>query len=209
MGGAHVAAVGDGRQPLYVGAEHFGHGLTLGLAQLGELLGDVGHRAVVLQDLQPRNPTLDMGGGGGVAGLGQRRGDPFGRRLHLSVGAGDRGRHIAQDRVDALARERDHRVLPADLPQLAHRGHRKIVVAVPELAAARLGELEAFRRPAPADLLPGRRGVRLGVAHLDQRVEVAAHACGRQAQPGADLPCGDRAGFHQQPDHCMAGAAFR
>ena len=51
MGGACEVTVDDGRKPLHVGPEHLGHGLLLGFAQLRELLGDVGHRAVVLTNL--------------------------------------------------------------------------------------------------------------------------------------------------------------
>ena len=43
--------MGDGGQPLDVPAEQPGEDLGLGLAQLGELGGDVGDRAVVLAQL--------------------------------------------------------------------------------------------------------------------------------------------------------------
>ena len=49
--GARAVAVDDGREPLYVGAQDVGERFALGLAQFGELLGDVRHRAVVLADL--------------------------------------------------------------------------------------------------------------------------------------------------------------
>ena len=51
MCGACAVAVDDRRQPLHVGAQDLGEGLSLGLAQLRELLGDVRHRAVVLAQL--------------------------------------------------------------------------------------------------------------------------------------------------------------
>ena len=51
MGGAHAVAVGDGRQPLDMRADQAGDHLGLRLAQLRELGGDVGHRAVVLAQL--------------------------------------------------------------------------------------------------------------------------------------------------------------
>ncbi len=53
MGRAHAIAVGDGRQSLDVGAEHLLERTCLGLAQLGELGGHMGDRAVVLADLDP------------------------------------------------------------------------------------------------------------------------------------------------------------
>jgi hypothetical protein len=43
--------VGDRGQPLHVHAEQAGEQLGLHLAQLRELLGHVGHRAVVLAQL--------------------------------------------------------------------------------------------------------------------------------------------------------------
>ena len=60
-GGADAVAVGDGGQPLDVGAEHPAEGLGLGLAQLRELVGDVGDRAVVLaQLLAPCRSTREL-----------------------------------------------------------------------------------------------------------------------------------------------------
>ena len=50
-GGAYAVAVGDGGQPLHVATEQSGEHLGLGLAELGELGRDVGHRAVVLAEL--------------------------------------------------------------------------------------------------------------------------------------------------------------
>ena len=78
VGGAGAVAVDDGRQPLHMGAQHLGHRLLFGLAQLRELRGDVGDRAVMLADLHPRQRTADPRGGGGVARLGEGFGDPFG-----------------------------------------------------------------------------------------------------------------------------------
>ena len=50
-GGADAVAVGDGGQPLHVAAEHPADRLGLGLAQLGELVGHVRDRAVLLAEL--------------------------------------------------------------------------------------------------------------------------------------------------------------
>ncbi len=66
MGGADSVAVGDRGQALDVGAEQPLEGPGLGLAQLGELGGDVRHRAVVLADLQ-------TGGDPGRRARGMRR----------------------------------------------------------------------------------------------------------------------------------------
>ena len=51
VGGADAVAVGDGGQALDVGAEQPRERPRLGLAQLRELRGDVGDRAVVLAEL--------------------------------------------------------------------------------------------------------------------------------------------------------------
>ena len=53
-GGADTVAVGDGGQALDVAAEDLADGLGLGLAQLRELVGDVGDRAVLLAQLLAR-----------------------------------------------------------------------------------------------------------------------------------------------------------
>ena len=49
--GADTVAVGDGGQSLDVAAEHRREHLGLGLAQLGELVGHVRDRAVLLAEL--------------------------------------------------------------------------------------------------------------------------------------------------------------
>ena len=54
-GGADPVAVGDGGQPLDVAAEDPADRLGLGLAQLRELVGDVGDRAVLLAQLLPHD----------------------------------------------------------------------------------------------------------------------------------------------------------
>ena len=61
-GGAHPVAVGDGGQPLDVAAEDAADGLGLGLAQLGELVGDVRDGAVLLAQLLADGHVADRGG---------------------------------------------------------------------------------------------------------------------------------------------------
>ncbi len=60
-GGADAVAVGDGGEPLHVAAEHPADRLGLGLAQLGELVGDVGDRAVLLAQLLAHHGELAHG----------------------------------------------------------------------------------------------------------------------------------------------------
>ena len=189
--------------------EHLGHGLLLGFAQLREFLGDMGHRAVMLADLHAVDRSAHPRGGGDVAGLGQRAGDPFGGRLDVGV-LGAAGRlDVGQDGVDAPAGERLHRVLTADFPQLPHGRRRQVVVGVVELGPAGRGQPIALGGPPASHLLPCRGGRGLGIAGLDQRIEMTPHAGGRQAQPVTDLTGGDRSGFQQQAHDGAAGVTVR
>ena len=205
VGGAGAVSVDDGRQPLHVGAEHLGHGLLFGVAQLGKFLGDMGHRAVMLADLHTVNRSADPRGGGDVARLGQRAGDPLGGRLDVGVRRAVGGGNIGQDGVDPLPGERLNRVLTADFAQLPHGRRRQVVVGVVELGPAGRGQPVALGGPPASHLLPGRSGRGLGVARLDQRVEMTPHAGGRQAQPVTDFAGGDRSGLHQQAHDGAAG----
>ena len=92
--------VDDGGQALHVRTEHLGERFALGVAQLGELFGDVRDRTVVLADLHPADGARHRRRRGGVAGLRQRR-------CHLIRGIGDvvGGGDAGQDRVDATTRE--------------------------------------------------------------------------------------------------------
>jgi hypothetical protein len=83
-------AVGDRGQSLDVRAEHLFEGAGLGFAQLGELGGNVSHRAVMLADLD----TLHAGDRIDLRRCSVAIG---GQRSGKGVGAGGRGR-IAVDR---------------------------------------------------------------------------------------------------------------
>ena len=85
----------------------------------------------------------------------------------------------------------------------------QVVVGVLELGPARGGQPVPLGGPAPALVLPGRRGVGLRVARVDQRVEVPAHAGGGDAQPLADLAGGDGSRLQQQLDDRAAGMTVR
>jgi hypothetical protein len=60
-GGADTVAVGDGGEPLDVATEDPADRLGLGLAQLGELVGDVGDRTVLLAQLLARGQPVEQG----------------------------------------------------------------------------------------------------------------------------------------------------
>jgi len=79
--GAHPVAVGDGGQALHISSQHLFEGACFRLAQLRELGGHVGHRAVVLTQLDAGHlapgAAGDLGGGsvsvtGQCAGEGRR-----------------------------------------------------------------------------------------------------------------------------------------
>ena len=155
----------------------------------------MGNRAVVLTDLNTLDRAADLRRGGRVTRFRQRLGDPFRRRLDVVGAVGDTG----QDGVDAAPGELLHRLLTADLAQLADRGRGQVVVGVLELGPAGGRQPVALGGPAAADLLPRRRGVGLGVTCLDEGVEVTAHPGGGEAQPVSDLGGGDRPRLQQQP----------
>jgi len=129
---ARAVAVDDRRQPLHVGAQDLGERFTLGLAQLGELLRDVRYRAVVLAQLNAVDRPSHRRHSGRVAGLRQRGRNPVGLGFNVA-------RPFAYSRKDAVytaSREGADGVVAADLPQLAHRGNRKVVVRVLQLGPA-------------------------------------------------------------------------
>ena len=166
MGGAGKVAVDDGRESLDVGTEDFGHGLLLGFAQLGEFLGHMRHRAVMLTDLDTVERTLHPGGGGRIPGDAQRVGDPVGGSLDV-VGVRTGGRlDVGEDGVDARAGESHDGLVTAELAQLAHRRRSQVVVGVLQLRAARGSELKALGGSAPALLLPRGRGFGFGIAGI-------------------------------------------
>jgi hypothetical protein len=206
MRGARAVTVDDGRQPLHVSTQEVRECFPLGLAQLGKLLRDVRDGAVVLADLHAVDRSGHPGRRGGVAGHRERRCDAIGGRgdvrAHLAARRVDSG----QDGVDAAPREGTDRIVATDLPQLPHGSHGQVVVGVVEFPPARRGEPVPPGWASAAVVLPGRRRVRFGIARVDQRVEVPAHARRRDAEPFTDLACRRRP-FEQQFDDRPAGMA--
>ena len=198
VGGAGAVAVDDRRQQLHVGAENLGDGLLLGIAEFGKLLGHMGNRAMVLADLDALDGSAHPGGGGGVPGLRQCIGDPFGGRLHGTAVLGRRCGYPGQDRIDPAAREGPYCVLSADLAQLPNGSRGQVVVGVLELSPPAGCQPVAFGRPAPAGVLPGGGRLRLGIAVVDECIEMAADAGGGDSEFAADLRGGDRTGLEQQ-----------
>ena len=180
--GADAIAVRDGRQSLNVRTQQPAEDLCLGLAKLGKVGCDVGHRAVVLAHLHA------------AAGLLGRCRVPFGRQcrreLRRAIVEWDVGEHrlvAGLDGRESAPGELHHRGVAAGLAEVGQRRHRQIVVGVWKSLAAGVGEGEQLgRTAAPADLAPD-----LPLRHLaypalgDQRVEVAPDGGGRQAEARA------------------------
>ena len=148
-GGADPVAVGDGGQPLHVAAEHAADGLGLGLAQLGELVGDVRDRAVLLAQLLAHRarratpaayPSSVRTRASTSAGLELRVRPSLTTPKRSSMNATRRGREFPD------------RGVAAGLVEEAQRLHGEVVVLLVE---ARRGRPRSARTP-----WPGGRGPR-------------------------------------------------
>ncbi len=145
VGGADTVAVGDGGQSLDVPAEQPREDLGLGLAQLGELLGHVRDRAVVLAELLA---GTGLHGGGGIAVGGQRLGE------HLRLLA--RGRQLQQRPVphlhlgDPLPGELHDGLVATGLGDEAQSGRGQVVVGLVEGVPAGVGQHEDLGGAATA-----------------------------------------------------------
>ena len=171
--------MGDRRQPLDVPAEDPANGLGLGLAQLRELVGYVGDRAVLLAQLLPHDRQVAHGRGVPLVS------EDLGERL-------DRGEvgvavdHVVEPVLDerhAAVREFPDSPLAAGLGDEAERLHGQVVVLLVEVVAPGLGQGEQLGGPATAA-----RGDAAGLARLEhplleEVVEVAAYGGRREVEP--------------------------
>ena len=194
--------MGDGGQPLHVAAEDPADRRGLGLAQLGELVGDVGDRAVLLAQLLPHDGKLAHGRD--VALVGEHPGQRLGGR---QVGlVGDHvGEALLDERHPPVGEGAD-RVVAARLGQEPERLQREVVVLLVEAVAAGVGDREHLGRPAPA----ATGAVGSGVARLDghlghQVVEMAAYGGGSQVEPGSQSRSGRGALLEDRPGHPLTG----
>ena len=145
---ADAVAVGDGGQPLDVRPEQPGEDLGLGLAQLRELLGDVGDRAVVLAQLlagpvgavAPRRRSRRLTGPGPAP-----RPCPPGRRAASTIAP-----VALLQLADPAPGERGDRLVPAALGEEAQRAGGQVVVGLVEgVAAASVSTNTLAGRPRP------------------------------------------------------------
>ena len=189
--GADAVAVGDGRETLDMGAEHAADRLGLGLAQLRELVGDVGDRAVLLAQLLPHAVLTGKGQRAhrrGVALVGEDQRQHLGRR-GLGVRGGDlgellldEGRPPLRERLDGIGAGG----LGEEADRLDWRGRRTA-------RRSRRARARSARTPWPGDL--GRGGPRTGVASLDRAlldevVEVTAYGGRGQVETLSERGCG-------------------
>ena len=175
VGGARGVAARDGGQALHVRAEQLGEGAGLGLAQLRELRGHVGDRAVVLAQLHARGACRCRPRGSARRSPGRpaRRASAATRSCG-APGRDDLRRGGAEQVRDALGGETVDRLLARVRGEEAQRGDGEVVVAVPEPGPAGVGEQVVPRRAPPAARAAPGRVAQLGLAGLDQRVEVPA-----------------------------------
>ena len=145
-GGAHPVAVGDGGQPLHVAAEHAADGLGLGLAQLGELVGDVRDGAVLLAQLLAHGHVARAGG---VPLVGEDPGQHLGRARAAGSAAATTPKRCSMNATRRVGELPDGGVA-AGLVEEAQRLHGEVVVLLVEALAAGLGEREHLGRAAAA-----------------------------------------------------------
>ncbi len=184
VGGADPVAVGDGGQPLHMGAQQLGEDLGLRLAQLRELLGDVRDRAVVLAELLA---------GGGVAR--PRVVAAYPSALSASASASVRSsarrprsasRYAApcwptRARANAATASSPGRAAADRLGDPAQRVGGELVVRLVEGVPAALGQREDLGRTAAGAAAVDPLLAGLDEALGDQRVQVAAD--GGRGQP--------------------------
>ena len=195
--------MGDRGQSLDVRSEYPREGTGLGLAQLRELDGDVGHRAVVLAHLHADTRRSSRGS----VALG-------GQRTREALGAlGDRAPgHLRRDylcqAVCAVRGERRDGVGSPGLVQIAQRRGREVVVGVRECGAPLVGQgVRTCRTATPP--VRDRAGFALDEDTLgDQRVEMASDRGGRDAERLGERGRRLRAAAQHLTRDRVAGAAL-
>ncbi len=185
-----MGAAGQGGQPLDVDAEQPGDRLGLGVAELGELLGDPAHRAVTLAELDAGEPAgADRPGGGGEAVLGQGLDEEVGPGDDVVAGRrrGASAYRPSRPPTRSLAKSATA-AGPACACEVAQRLDRELVVVGRERAVAALGDDVGAGGATPAaGVSRTTRVVLVDGAVVGQGVEVAADGRGGQPEEPADL----------------------
>ena len=183
-------------------ADHLG----LGLTQLGELGGDVRHRAMVLAQLPAGG---DRRRAGSVSLAGQRLGQCLGpgQRVIRCAGGGtvhgiaaallEPGHTLGGEPGDGFGS-----LAGGDMPE---RGQGQVVVGVRKAGSALLAQCVAAGRPSAAPVGLG-RGVPFVHAPLgQQRVEVAAYSSRRHAEQGGKRRSSQWPALQQKAGYPIAG----
>lgn len=177
MGRTDAVAVGDRRKSLDVGAEETSKHLGLGLTHLGELLGHVGDRAVVLAHLGAGRSVADRRC---VAVLTQRVGEHMGTLLGLDLR--EQWAVAVLEVGQPMTRERHDGVLSTALLEVAQRPGGQLVVGVLEVVSTRIGDDVDLGRASTATLSNNA----LLAGHQDtvrqEVIEMASYGSGRQSQ---------------------------
>ena len=140
---ADAIAVSDCGKSLDVAAQQAGEDLGLGLAQLRELLGDMGHRAVVLADLGAARGVLGRSREAvGGEGLGEHSG------ALLGLGGLDQRTVAVLEFAHAVAGEGDDCLISPGALQVAQGVGGKTVISLFEMIAAGIGDDEDLGRTA-------------------------------------------------------------
>ena len=196
VGGADAITVGDGGESGDVRAEEPAEGLGLGLAQLRELCGDMGDRAVMLADLFA---TGSRDNDGGIPVLAESAGERPGGALASGCGGQDLGvppLDLGGPRLGKAA----HGRCAANGVEVAKGTDGQIVVRLVEgitpghgeAVDARGSAATAGRRRTEGCSRPG-LDVPLGL----EGVQVAADRRGRQTQSRREGTCCGRSALEQ------------
>lgn len=206
-----MGASSQGGEPLDVHAEQTRDRLSLGVAELGELLRHPADRTVALAQLDPvERAGGDRTSGRGEAVLGHHLDEHLGAIGDVVPGVGEARRIPALEGGDPLASKGGYGVWPSVLVEVAQRLSGQLVVSARQGAVPPLGHHVGPGWPAPAARMSwGWRWGRLVLldgAVVGQGVEMAADRCGGQAQQSPDLGRSDGTVLGDGGQHAFACA---
>lgn len=178
VGRAHAIAVGNGGKSLDVAAEQAGECLGLGFAQLWELLGHVGNRAMVLANLR----AVRRAPGRCCESVG---GESVGKCLGtvLRSCCFDQRADAFFELVDSVTGEGMDSFLSPVCLEVAQRGEGQVVISLVEVVAAGIGDDEDLGRSAASAGTVDALFTRFDDAVSEQEIKVSTHGCGRQVKP--------------------------
>lgn len=177
-------------------ADHFGFGFT----QLRELSGHMRHGAVLLTQL-----LTDRAGAHrcSVSPVGEY----FSQRSCRSpLGVVCHGTCVVTfDKGHAAASELDHSCLTLRLLQEPQGLNSEVIVLLFELFSPGICQRERTRRAAAPTATEGTRRDTLDCSERHEMVEMSTYACGREAQPIAELRSGGGPRLKDRGNHAFTG----